>query len=1254
MADDFWSNIRVPPDNDDFWANIDKPQHELADQHGTLSTQGVPRIEDPPVDDSLLGMFTEEMSKWGEAIKSGWDDSTTGILAHGAAPDPTPDMANRHKFIKEFTHIAVDLPIDILGAIPGAVYGGPIGAVATSAGFSSGFRQWVVDQYGGGNVSRDDLVGRFMSTLKAAAGGAAGGVVGGKVGGVVAGKISPMVGSKVGSWLSSPFELAAMSTTQSLIQNGELPSVTDFKDAAIGMIAGKSVGHITGKIQDEHFRAKLNAKTHMEAKLAHIWAQTGVHPHVVSKMAQRDPHLMNQLMDAKMVVPDALLHADPSDIMSKVDDGSRVSPGIKETATKVKNATVDAMVDDTAPIKRAFNKLAGSDQAWDRASALINPYKRAALARGWSGKYKHLLDKGGWDLKTGQLDGSKGIMEILHAVDDPDAGTSLTGFAKYMTSGSALEREANFAKQRQEYRSSMRDLKRHAAAYKDGNLSRQDHKDLIRIKEQMKSLTKDYEKLRTKRDTNAHTGMKQFDNEATMRDLDAKYAKHAEEFQKFNKSLLTQLKDAGILSEADLSNILKDHQAYVPFARLMDDLKSLGASNGGKPKEFKGSGRPIRNPFEVYLDSIQKDIRGIEYNTVLQSLRAWDPDGIYIKRMPLDDDQSAIKQVATEKGIPESEVRAYDLMERVQANGEGKSIIIGYENGKRVSYEVDADMARAFTNLTGRGYKLIDTNNPVAKAMWGILKKPSDILRFGATTTPEFMAANLLRDTTASFAFSRYGGANMFGWAMGAAEMLTKGKSDSYWEMMRSGGEVMGQHRENTSPHLDRDVYAELMNQKRPNVISLETLNGIKDKIADATEGGSRMWEYMQARQNGQHPLEAAFQHRDITLDFARAGYIGRYINDIVTFHNAGVQSLAKLHKVMTTGTPGQRLRALTGITLGVTVPSMVLNWAFGDDERYKKLEQWERDLYWCLPIGPYMLRIPKPHEIGVVFGSSVERAMDSMRGDQHAWDDFAKNVMSKMIPGGLGGPADFISSITAFRPIIEAATNHNFFRDTQIVPDYFETLPADLQFSNTTSDTARAISGAIGNLGIDASPMVIDNSIKAWTGGAGQYVISLLDTLLEDETVRPGRGELKVGKWGWDEWSELPIVRAFLIKNPAITGRARALEQFRTRHEQALKEANAVDFLKDNFMFGDLRDRLDKRMWIKNQGSADAIQTCYKAIRKINSLPSGINGMTDRELADYKVNMIERLNVRMVLAAEQGLKIYNNIDKRLKENDGL
>ena len=90
--------------------------------------------------------------------------------------------------------------------------------------------------------------------------------------------------------------------------------------------------------------------------------------------------------------------------------------------------------------------------------------------------------------------------------------------------------------------------------------------------------------------------------------------------------------------------------------------------------------------------------------------------------------------------------------------------------------------------------------------------------------------------------------------------------------------------------------------------------------------------------------------------------------------------------------------------------------------------------------------------------------------------------------------------------PIIEHFANKSTFTGRPIVPFSTEGLLPEYQYSEYTSETAKGIASMIASIpGFKAkapSPAVLDNYIRGWTGGTGQYVMKLADFALQKAGV--------------------------------------------------------------------------------------------------------------------------------------------------------
>ena len=81
------------------------------------------------------------------------------------------------------------------------------------------------------------------------------------------------------------------------------------------------------------------------------------------------------------------------------------------------------------------------------------------------------------------------------------------------------------------------------------------------------------------------------------------------------------------------------------------------------------------------------------------------------------------------------------------------------------------------------------------------------------------------------------------------------------------------------------------------------------------------------------------------------------------------------------------------GATLAaVSMASIGLMLAYGDDDDWKKREDWDRDNSWWFKIGDKAYRIPKPFEIGAI-GTIAERSLELMISDEMTGKRFGQRM---------------------------------------------------------------------------------------------------------------------------------------------------------------------------------------------------------------------------------------------------------------------
>lgn len=563
------------------------------------------------------------------------------------------------------------------------------------------------------------------------------------------------------------------------------------------------------------------------------------------------------------------------------------------------------------------------------------------------------------------------------------------------------------------------------------------------------------------------------------------FKKAADELQKYQQHLLQQLVKSGMLKPEIYAELVKKYPNYVPFfrdfkAESMDGFlaSSKGFINVASPiKRFKGSTRDIIDPLQSILRNTYQFTNAIERNKVAQN---------FAKLADIHGMGRIVEQVK------EGSARATDNTFTV------------WQRGQKVVYETTPELKAAL--------EMSDKN--ASNLLVRIMQTPASWLRAGATSTTGFALANLVRDNVSAAIFSKHGYLPVFDTLKGVSQFIKKG--ELYQEYLRSGASGAAM------VSLDRDYMGgqirEILRKEPTWQKVVKNPIEVMRAISEASEISTRLAEYDNARKGytglanrlfgserkSLTPQQAALEARDITIDFSRIGKNTKTANRIVAFFNAAVQGADKLRRVWKEDPVGASIRA----TLFVTIPTVALWQLNKDNPEYQELPQYVKDTYWILPSGDHLIKIPKPFELGVLYGTSVERMLQWMDDKEHGrkgigFKGYGERVADVLTPSWMP---------TAFIPIYEWYSNYSFWRDKNIVPQAEQDLPDALQYGQNTSAVAKGI-GSLFNV----SPYKVDNTIRGYGGNLATLGLTAIDAATGETANRPAK-----------RWYEMPEINKF------------------------------------------------------------------------------------------------------------------------------
>lgn len=559
-------------------------------------------------------------------------------------------------------------------------------------------------------------------------------------------------------------------------------------------------------------------------------------------------------------------------------------------------------------------------------------------------------------------------------------------------------------------------------------------------------------------------------------------------YQDFNKAMMKMAVDAGVISQ-DVANEFMKHNDYYPFYREMDET---GRYTG-----------PLFTSGVLTRTKIQQAIGGTE------KLEA-DPIEVIMKNAQFWM-HSAAKNLASQK--------IFTMMEGL---GEARPIKKGAQ--------LRPGEIQGVTRVGGQEKYFAISNPDIASALettgahqlpnWTMVPgKFTQFYRELVTRSPDFILKNVIRDPLGAFvtsgvSFNPFAAMNNFRKALTNPQMSAELRALQNYGIIGGFRSIPGT--EDATQLLNTDF------KPTSNGIYVvpngNVLTGILSKawnklgeMSEASDAATRMEIYKKVLEATGNEAEAAFRAQEV-INFRKQGAssIVRYLSIMVPFINGRLQGLDVTARAF-----GPQAFKNTMIKGGyLFAASMALQALMGDDEEYKQLPDYIR--YGSMPVPLRLLglgdtgflAIPKPFEIGFVFQTFPEVLVQAMMDNTE--DRAVQKVMLEQLKSTFG--LALFPQIIA--PVAEILTNRSSLTGLPIVTEAQKNLPAELQYTSTTSDVVKNLAGSVG-----LSPVQVEALIK---GYGGQIVTSMLG--LVDGMYRSASGT------GVDkDWTQYPTISTFL-----------------------------------------------------------------------------------------------------------------------------
>ena len=1025
---------------------------------------------------------------------------TTGVLPEvftTKEPENTNYIAG---FVERGATLFADLPYYLGGALVGSP-AGPIGATA-GAGFIPGtIRQMYITALEKGEVDTFEEWWKIFVNEGIKAGGTEAAQL------VVSSKLPSFLGPVGQNYFGKlAAQVVGFEGTGALIK-GELPTKDDLVYST-GFFAAFGLGELGARKAIE--QVKKTGK-----KPAEVYEDTIIDPTIREDIGSKNIEIARtyEPIVEKKVEPVKVVETIKSEKsvdvdVAKVQEKISFDPvEVKTNFKDLKNNLVFDWLDKLHPISRA---VAEAEKIGVKAKeGNLNPYELARLQPGMISRGEHFLKYGALDFKTLE-NKSQPLITILEPITKDTA--TYKEFGAYAISKRAIEK------------------------------SKQGYETGIDIKAA----------------------------ENTVRKLDFKYKETFKQLGEYQNNLLKYLRDSGIINEKTFNVMLEANKDYVPFFRVLEDAGkdgSISKSVANPLKRFKGSDKVIVDPIEsIYKNTlhfvtlVERNRSLVEFVKMVEQTKAIDPTAfkdvskskpkMTKTKITLEELENVVPDISK---IDKTALENFEVFRRNQQQL-GKTEVAVFRDGKREVWDLGSDLSRSWKYSTDVSQRLVSS----------IISLPTRTLRAGATLAPEFFLRNAMRDTMSATVFSRNGFVLGLDTARG---MLTQiyskfGKekeSKIYQDWLKSGGPQSSYVAFDKS-YFSNNIAKELTSRPVYNYVKdpLQALRIMTEFFENATRLGEFQKAYNNATKKGLSHKQAVerggFESRNISLDFQRMGAKMAAVNSVVAFFNARVQGYLKLYETFSNAET--RSKALYTVGASITLPSILLWIANHDDERYKELPQWQKDLFWIVITGEgkdsIAWRIPKPFELGYVFGTLPERLLDFVQTkDPTAIKKFINTL-------AFDNATSLIPVPDIAKPVIEAFSNRSLFTKQPIVPRSLEGLLPEYQYTEYTSETSKILGKLIRQISGEysgvSSPVRIESTINNWTGTLGRTFTSVLDKALIssgviDDPIKPEQ-----------TLADIPVIRAFVVRNPSAS--SEYITTFYDKYEKVNKIFNSIDTL--------------------------------------------------------------------------------------------
>ena len=668
-------------------------------------------------------------------------------------------------------------------------------------------------------------------------------------------------------------------------------------------------------------------------------------------------------------------------------------------------------------------------------------------------------------------------------------------------------------------------------------------------------------------------------------------------WNKVRKNAMDVAVKGGLYNEKQAEKLL-DIMDYVPFYRIEQLAQNAG------PKEY---GRGLIDFAKNYkIEGSEQEVANI-----FDNMERW--TSYTVSRAVKN--RTAVNLYDTAKSLFPDEVR--DLRQDERVKREQNTIDLWVDGNRRKVEFKDPLFVHAFNGIES-----------MAIPHFGIMSSIANILRKNIVLMPLFSISQLSQDSFGAMLTS--GLKHPWLLPLEVAKEFTKtlmGRSTTAEELAKYGATGV------------RDYSATFVRD------SAEILAGLKqdtksgafkralEHFAMSSDNAVRQAIYnMTMKETGGDKATAVERAFEI-INFKRAGASGKIqmLRQVVPFFGAYLQAQNIIYKTLSGKgiSPQQRseaLKTLAGNTLKIGALAFAYAALCADDDEYQKMDPQIRDHHLLIPGTSFML--PLRQDLTLMPKLIAEYAYLGMTDNSFTDGKKIRRAMSNSLSNAVMSPT---AVPQAFKPILEVATNHDFFTGRSIIGQGIAGKVTEEQYTATTSELAKFI----GSSGLIA-PVNVDHLIKGYLGTTGGLGLQMTNAVVN------GSNGVPAPEKSWqDAIASTPGLSAFVAKE---YGNADKNDYYELRDEVS-KASTTFNAMKKEGRVADAKEFLEEN------------KDLLKVRSQVNNINNQLTKIREREKQIYAASetkmSAEKKGEEIKRIREMEKKLLSNVHK-LREQAGF